>query len=84
MVSLRIFMNAEQMGLGTDPKDVIIADKNMSIGVLPSGMTSGKPSVSMIFDLPSGEKVFAETSLRLFLTAARAFASVYGWPEDME
>jgi len=82
MVTLHVFANAEDMAL--DPSNIVIASKDMSIGVLEGGMTSGKPSVSMAFELPDGKTVFAETSLALFLTTARAFAAKYGWPEDWD
>ena len=40
------------------------------IAALNTGMQSGKPSVGIVFELPSGEVVIAETSLELFLGAA--------------
>lgn len=51
---------------------------NMAVAVLPGGMESGWPSVSFRFDLPDGTTLIAETSLRLFLSAARAFSAKYG------
>jgi hypothetical protein len=41
-------------------------------------MSSGKPSVSIMFELPDGKIVFAETSLALFLAAAQTFAAKQG------
>jgi hypothetical protein len=80
--ALRIFMNAEEMALDVDDLNkVVIADnQELSVGVLQHGMESGEHSVSFVFKLPDGRTVFAETSLNLFLTAARAFAARYGWP----
>ena len=40
------------------------------IASLEKGMTSGKPSVAIGIELPTGELVLAETSLVLFLNAA--------------
>lgn len=40
------------------------------IAVLERGMTSGKTSVAIGFELLSGEVVLAETSLKIFLAAA--------------
>lgn len=79
---LDIEINAEGMLKGI-PNDQIIVAKNdsMKIGVLPNGMKSGNHSVSFGIYLPDGKMVFAETSLKLFLTAARVFAAKYGEPE---
>ena len=81
MIALDIFLNAEGMLKGVDPSIIIEAKKDISVGVLESGMQSGKPSVSFSFELPDGRVVFAETSYALFMACARAFAARYGWPE---
>lgn len=44
-----------------------------SIALLKGGMQSGKSSVSFRIDLNDGTVIIAETSLTLFLAAARAF-----------
>lgn len=53
------------------------------IAALPHGMASGAASVMIGIELPDGSVVMAETSLRLFLAAARAFSIRYpdndGW-----
>ena len=49
----------------------------IQVALLDAGMQSGRPSVSIRFDLPDGKTVVAETSLRLFAAAARAFAAKY-------
>lgn len=49
----------------------------MQVGVLPHGMTSGRPSVTFRLDLPDGTTVLAETSARLFCGAARAIMAKY-------
>lgn len=48
---------------------------------LPEGMESGRASVALVIQQKNGEMVFAETSLRMFHAAARAFAARYG--EDL-
>jgi len=47
------------------------------IGGLPRGMMSGKASVTIAVPLPDGMVIVTETSLRLFLTAARALRMTY-------
>lgn len=42
------------------------------VAVLEGGLTSGRPSVAIRLDLPDGQTVVAETSARLFCTAAKA------------
>lgn len=53
---------------------------DIAIAGLEGGMKSGDPSVAFVFGLPDGRAVFAETSLRLLLTAADGFKSRYGDP----
>lgn len=52
----------------------------IGVWALAGGMTSGKPSVAIRFDLPDGKIVIAETSLALFLSAADALRARYGDP----
>lgn len=49
----------------------------IGVAVMEHGMTSGQPSIAMRLTLPNGETVIAETSARLFCTAARAIISRY-------
>lgn len=44
----------------------------IQVAVLEGGMKSGLPSLALRLDLPDGKIVIAETSARLFCTAARA------------
>lgn len=48
------------------------------IGVLPKGMESGKPSISMDVALADGTHAFVEMSLRQFQIAAEAFKARWG------
>jgi hypothetical protein len=50
----------------------------IQVAGLEGGMQSGLPSVTIRIDLPNGEVVLAETSMRLFLNAAKAFMARYG------
>jgi hypothetical protein len=80
MIALTLFLDAEGMMADTDRGKVIVAEKDIKLGVLPGGMTSGMPSISMAIPLEDGRVVLAETSYRLFMMAAEAFATRYGWP----
>lgn len=44
---------------------------------LSGGMTSGRPSIAIGIELPDGRVVVAETGMRLFLAAAKAFEARY-------
>lgn len=48
------------------------------IGVLPAGMTSGKPSIAMDIKLEDGTHAFVEMSLRQFQMASEAFRARWG------
>ena len=50
------------------------------IGVIPHGMTSGRPSLAMAADLDDGRQVFVETSWRNFALAAVALVMRWGTP----
>lgn len=73
-----------QVVLDIEGKWPDLADKTLlhvqdfAVGGLAGGMESGKPSVAIRIDLPTGQVVFAETSLALFLTAADALDRVTG------
>lgn len=59
-----------------DPNNVTLAEP-MGVAILARGMGSGKPSVAFRIDLPDGKTVLAQTSARLFCTAARAVMARY-------
>lgn len=52
----------------------------LEIGVMPRGMASGEPAVMISVRLPNRKVVLAETSYRLFLTAADQIKSRWGDP----
>jgi hypothetical protein len=43
------------------------------IGRLPHGCTSGASSIAIVIKFPDGTEVMAQTTMALFLAAARAF-----------
>jgi hypothetical protein len=45
----------------------------IEIAMLKNGTVQGKPSLSIRMNLPDGKVLIAETTLDLFLAAARAF-----------
>lgn len=47
------------------------------VATLDHGVSSGLPSVAIRFDLPDGRTVVAETSARLFCSAALAIMARY-------
>lgn len=49
----------------------------IEVAVLDGGMTSGLPSVAFRIELPDGHTVIAETSARLFCSAARVIMANY-------
>lgn len=51
---------------------------HISISALDGGMKSGEPSIAIRIDLPDGQVVIAEASMRHFLQAARSFEARYG------
>lgn len=47
------------------------------VGALPVGMRSGKTAVEIAIPLPDGTVILTETSLALFLMAAKALEDAY-------
>ena len=83
MVRLTIIPNGE----GNSPElagKKIHQPETLKIAALPGGMQSGAPSVAFIVPLEDGSYVFAETSLKLFLTAADTLKATYGDPRRSE
>lgn len=59
-------------------EDQIIHTKGkIEVVCIDNGMGSARPSVALRIDLPDGPVVIAETSARLFCTAARAIMGKY-------
>ena len=50
---------------------------SIQLALLPGGMDSGKPSISIRIDLPDGRVLLTETSARLFCTAANMVMAKY-------
>lgn len=59
--------------LASKTDEQIVCTENISVALLPGGMSSGKASVAIRIDLPDGRTVIAQTSQELFDAAARAF-----------
>ena len=79
MISLVIKLNGDGILAGFPMEKIInLDDTPITITTLEGGMQSGAPSVGFIFDLPDGRKVFAQTSVRLFISAADAIKARYG------
>lgn len=49
----------------------------IQIAVMDRGLASGRPSVAIRIDLPDGRVVVAETTARLYCTAANAIMAKY-------
>lgn len=47
------------------------------VTILDKGMSSGRPSVAIRIELEDGSSLIAQTSARLFCTAAKAFMEKY-------
>lgn len=70
MIPLEIIIDREP--IWPDLKHFEEADK-IAVAMLDGGMASGKPSIAIRLDMDDGRVIIAQTSARLFCTAARAF-----------
>jgi hypothetical protein len=82
MPALSIFLDANGMLNDIPEKKIIHITEPIKVGALLAGMSSGKASIAFGITLPNGQVVLAETSMRLFHIAAKAFAVRYGWQDD--
>jgi hypothetical protein len=89
MPALTIVLDVEQNGFGAmrglegtdDPRLIHLGDDaHIEVGALEAGMASGAPSVAFCFELPNGQVVVAETSMKLLLAATDALKARYGDP----
>ncbi len=78
MPMIKIVLDGDGALADRDPAKLLELEGPITVSGLPGGMQSGKPSVAFWFDLPDGRTVFAQTSMALFLAAARAFRGRYG------
>lgn len=81
MTMLRVILDGDgafQDLKGKEDK-VIHLTGPFSIAALPGGMKpSGDPSIAIRIDLPDGQVLVQETSLRLWYTATRALKGKFG------
>jgi hypothetical protein len=78
MLSLRVLMEGDGALEDVSPSKIIIAEGQITLGALPAGMVSGKPSVFFLIPMPDGKVVFAELSLALLQAGTRAMTVKYG------
>lgn len=82
MVQLSIYLDANGMLQDIDKDKIIDVKAPVRVGVLDRGTVQGRPSVGIAFTLPDGQTVLAQTTLRLFLQAAKVFTAEYGEQGD--
>ncbi len=84
MPNLKVILSVEDGELGKylapnqDPPEAVA--KFEVVGCLPRGMTSGAPSFCAVIELPSGERIIAETSWKNMSLAAVALIAKWGTP----
>jgi len=64
-------------------KSKVVESKGLhTITVFEGGMASGRPSVAFVSEMKDGTFVLAETSMNIFLSAAKAYEARFGPPSD--
>ena len=71
-------VNDPNVEVGKYAGKLIREGKLTQVMAMPQGMVGGRTSIALTMELSDGSVVFAETSLRLFRTAALAFHARYG------
>jgi hypothetical protein len=81
MIPLHVLMDVEQTPIIQKDEERLYPEQLLNlnaIGVLTDGTDKGNPVVIVRVDLPTGEKILAQTTLRLMQAAIRAFTARYG------
>jgi len=81
MIPLSVLMDVEQSPIIRADEARLYPEQLLgvkAVGVLTAGTKEGNPVVIIRIDLPSGEAILAQTTLRLFQTAVKAFTARYG------
>ena len=73
MPHMKLVMEGDGILNDRDPEKTIHIRETITVTALANGMESGRPSVAFIIPLEDGQVVLAETSMRLFHSAAKAF-----------
>jgi len=76
MTTLQILLNGDGAWPDMVPEKTIKGNL-VGVAALAAGMETGRASVSFRVELPDGQLVFCETSMRLFLNAANIFRTKY-------
>ena len=79
MVGLRVIVDGE----GSMPNlsvDGVTEGRLETVVALANGTLMGKPSIGFFIAMPDGSTVWTETTMSLFVAAARAFVARHGEP----
>jgi len=83
MIALNIILTGDKAFADWQDREIIHLANGapaLRVACLEGGTASGAPSVALGFELPDGKVVIAETTLKLFLTAADVLRAKYGDP----
>ena len=76
MLATKVIVDADG-SLGDIADKLVEAEGVYAITALEAGMISGKPSVGFVVKTKDGNFILAQTSMEIFLTAAKLFKSRY-------
>jgi hypothetical protein len=82
MISTNINFDGDEFFKNFDKSKIVEAKGLHTITVFEGGMQSGKPSVAFVSEMEDGTMVYSETSMNIFLTAARAYEARFGPPSN--
>lgn len=80
MEALNVIPDLERSGFRDGPYPVAEHTGPVTIGGMPNGTASGKPTVMIGLDMGDDGILVAQTTLVLFLSAADALKAKYGDP----
>jgi len=81
MIPMSLLMDVEQSPIIRPEEPRLYPEQLLAVnamGVLTAGTEEGNPVFIVRIDLPTGEAILAQTTLRLLQLAVKAFSARYG------
>lgn len=77
MPAIHLNLEGDNAWPDLEPDGFVVGPEEWRLAVLERGMSSGKPSIALRLDLPTGQTVIAQTSLAAWIAVTCALRGRY-------